>query len=334
MDSCKEAVGSMMLHYIFIGIVSATAMLLLCIIIKNNEILDKKMKLFFTYAIIGTIIVTICEVGTYYFEKPYTNFRIQSLLCDVIGFSITPFIPIFIAFSFSNADYSEIKVWFFPAMVNMIFTVISPFFGLIFVVSQENIYMRGPWFWIFILSYIWGLLILSYETIQLTKRYQTKNSFVLYLILLFILFGTSIQILFPIVHTTWICISLAITIYYAYFCEICEKFDAQTFLLNRRAYACELERMEEATKAIILIFDVDEFKKINDTYGHQVGDHCLYTVASCIKEVFQNLGMCFRIGGDEFCVITRITDEEIIRDAKDRFLKKNRKMQRKRFKNA
>lgn len=319
----------MILHYIFIGIVSAMAMLLLCIIISNNEILDRKMKLFFTYAIIGTIIVTFCEVGTYFFEKPYTDLRIQSLLCDVIGFSIAPFIPIFMALSFSNADFFKVKVWIFPATINMFFTVLSPFFGLIFAVSQENIYTRGPWFAIFILAYVWGTLLLVHETIRVTKRYQTKNSFVLYLILLFIMFGTSIQVILPAVHTTWICISLSITIYYAYFCELCEKFDAQTYLLNRRAYACEVERVMDSEQATILFFDVDEFKEINDTYGHQFGDQCLYTVACCIKEVFQNIGLCFRIGGDEFCVISRITDEAMIQDAKKSFLEKIEKCREK-----
>ncbi len=309
-------------HYIFLGIVSTMAMLLLCIIIRNNEILDRKMKMFFTYAIIATIIVTICEIGTYFFEKPFSDFRLQSFFCNVIGFSISPFIPIFMTLSFCNANYTNIKFWIFPAMLNMCMTICSPFFGLVFTISAVNVYTRGPWFFIYILAYICGILLLIYETIRLKKRYQSKNSFVLYLLLLFIIFGTSIQVILPTVHTTWICISMAITIYYAYFCEICEKFDPQTNLLNRRAYACEVERVEESNQATILIFDVDEFKEINDTYGHQFGDECLFTVACCIKEVFQNMGLCFRIGGDEFCVISKITDETTIQNAIKIFLKK------------
>lgn len=318
----KEAIDRMIQHYIFLGIVSTMAMLLLYAIIKNNEILSRKMKMFFTYAILGTIIVTLCEIGTYFFEKPYMDFRLESLFCNVIGFSISPFIPVFMALSFCNADYSKLKIWVFPATLNMIFIVLSPFFDLMFSISVDNIYTRGPWFFIYVLSYVWGILLLIYETIRLKKRYQTKNSFVLYFLLLFIIFGTSIQVILPTVHTTWICISLAITIYYAYFCEICEKFDVQTYLLNRRAYNCEVERVAESSQATILIFDVDEFKEINDTYGHQFGDECLYTVACCIKDVFQNIGLCYRIGGDEFCVISKVTDETIILDAKKMFLKK------------
>lgn len=44
---------------------------------------------------------------------------------------------------------------------------------------------------------------------------------------------------------------------------------------------------------------------INDTYGHEVGDKCLCTVAQGLREVYGNSGRCFRMGGDEFCVVLR-----------------------------
>lgn len=312
----------MILHYIFLGIIGTMAMLLLCIIVNKNETMSRKIQFYFTAAMIGTIIVTVSEIGTYFFEKPHTNLRIQSLFCDVIGFSVSPFIPIFIAFAISNLEYSKYKALFLPPIINMFFSILSPFFGLIFSVSRENIYSRGPLFFLYILMYLWGICLLAHETVKLTKRYQTKSGVVLYLLLFFILFGTSIQIILPTVHTTWICIALSMTTYYAYFCELGEKFDAQTYLLNRRAYDCEVERMEESGQAGVLIFDIDDFKMINDTYGHPYGDYCLITVADCIKDVFQEIGLCFRIGGDEFCVITKTANEAVLEEAKKKFLEK------------
>lgn len=49
--------------------------------------------------------------------------------------------------------------------------------------------------------------------------------------------------------------------------------------------------------AVIYYFDVDEFKSVNDTFGHGVGD-----------AVLAEVGYCYRIGGDEFCVIAQISD--------------------------
>ena len=42
---------------------------------------------------------------------------------------------------------------------------------------------------------------------------------------------------------------------------------------------------------------------INDTFGHNSGDMCLKSVASAIRKVYRKSGLCYRVGGDEFCVI-------------------------------
>lgn len=313
----------MTLHYILLGVVSSMAMVLLCIIINNNETLDRRMKIYFTSAILGIIIVTLAEVGAYLFEKPYyTNFRILALVCNIIGFSTAPLIPLFITLAISKLDYKKIVLCFLPGIVNIVFTFFSPVFGFIFTISSPNIYSRGPFYSVFLLSYLWGTALLALETVKINRRYPMKNSCILYFIVLYMMLGTSIQIILPMVRTTWICVALSITIYYAYFCEISVKFDAQTYLFNRRAYDCEIERMGDSGQGIVLLFDIDDFKIINDTYGHQVGDQCLYMVAGCIKEVFQDFGLCFRIGGDEFCVITKQLNEEKIENAKLEFLKR------------
>lgn len=60
--------------------------------------------------------------------------------------------------------------------------------------------------------------------------------------------------------------------------------------------------------AVIYYLDVDEFKSVNDTFGHGVGDAVLAEVGSTIYAVFSKVGYCYRIGGDEFCVIAQISD--------------------------
>jgi len=55
--------------------------------------------------------------------------------------------------------------------------------------------------------------------------------------------------------------------------------------------------------ATILVFDVDNFKSINDNYGHQYGNECLQKVAEIIQRVYGQCGLCYRIGGDEFAVV-------------------------------
>lgn len=81
--------------------------------------------------------------------------------------------------------------------------------------------------------------------------------------------------------------------------------DSMTLLGNRNAYELHLQRIisNPPHRLVFILFDVDNLKMINDTYGHHVGDQAIYLSAQCIREIFEHSGSCYRIGGDEFCVI-------------------------------
>lgn len=67
----------------------------------------------------------------------------------------------------------------------------------------------------------------------------------------------------------------------------------------------EADRWGEVQRRSAVVFDVDDFKQINDRYGHIQGDLCLAGIAECIKKSYANFGYCYRIGGDEFCVLLK-----------------------------
>lgn len=62
---------------------------------------------------------------------------------------------------------------------------------------------------------------------------------------------------------------------------------------------------------ILIVFDVDDFKQVNDLYGHLQGDVCLAEIADCIKKAYAQYGYCYRIGGDEFCVLLKNRQKEM-----------------------
>ncbi len=78
--------------------------------------------------------------------------------------------------------------------------------------------------------------------------------------------------------------------------------DPLTGLFNRGAYEMMLESVDMEHIAFILI-DVDNFKSVNDTYGHDVGDRVLKRVAQVLKHSFRSVDVICRIGGDEFVVL-------------------------------
>lgn len=61
----------------------------------------------------------------------------------------------------------------------------------------------------------------------------------------------------------------------------------------------------------LLIFDIDHFKKFNDTHGHQTGDTVLQQFAQCIEDNTRNTDICCRYGGEEFTVILPETDLDV-----------------------
>lgn len=85
--------------------------------------------------------------------------------------------------------------------------------------------------------------------------------------------------------------------------------DPLTEVYNRRAFNRLTEYHISCHKPFsLVIVDVDNFKRINDQYGHVVGDEILMQVAVYIKEQMYPDDMLFRLGGDEFALISRCID--------------------------
>lgn len=96
-----------------------------------------------------------------------------------------------------------------------------------------------------------------------------------------------------------------------------ELRDAGTDLINKKAitnYARKLIDKRVGHKVTIAIIDIDDFKSVNDTYGHMFGDEVLRDVAGILKKTVGRNGLCGRIGGDEmFIVMEHLEDDESIR---------------------
>lgn len=84
--------------------------------------------------------------------------------------------------------------------------------------------------------------------------------------------------------------------------------DSLTGLYNRRYLEVHLEKLlrknQENKKALgVLLVDIDHFKKVNDTYGHKVGDEVLKIFADRLKDKLRSVDLVARLGGEEFAVI-------------------------------
>ncbi|RZI45036.1 diguanylate cyclase [Herbaspirillum sp. HC18] len=102
------------------------------------------------------------------------------------------------------------------------------------------------------------------------------------------------------------------------------RHDPLTGLANRRHFdelkEVEFRRAQRADWPLsVLMCDIDEFKRYNDTYGHAQGDRCLITIANCLAPLFSRAGdLLARLGGEEFAVLLPNTGPEQARALAER----------------
>lgn len=100
------------------------------------------------------------------------------------------------------------------------------------------------------------------------------------------------------------------------FLEQLSNMDGLTQLYNRRYFDITIEKewkraARNGTPLSLIMFDIDNFKNYNDTYGHQVGDECLQRIAKFVQTLIQRPSdVVARYGGEEFAIILPETSEE------------------------
>ncbi len=99
--------------------------------------------------------------------------------------------------------------------------------------------------------------------------------------------------------------------------------DPLTGCLNRRAFVSAAEPLleklvREAHHISCIMADIDFFKKVNDTYGHTVGDHVIVSVARALSGQIRAGDLLCRYGGEEFCIILPGAPEEVAAEVAER----------------
>lgn len=301
-----------LLNYYYTTTISILALVALCFAIETNYTFTKKFKKNYSLAILVSIVIMILEVISVYYETENKYLGDFYLMVNILGFTISPFVVYFIARVIEEKISKSGRVYIGLLALNALLCITSPFTGLMFNIKNQT-YQRGPLYFIFILTYLYGFFYLIYRLIKYMNGQNGVSYPLVCCYVIFFLVGSSCQILVRKAHVGWVCISFLLILFYVYLCEYREKEDKLTGLLNRRAYEYILNKKNKKD-GYVIIMDIDNFKNVNDTFGHSYGDFCIKTVAQCIKDVFYSYGKAYRIGGDEFCVIIFNDDEKIINE--------------------
>ena len=287
---------------------------------QRNNLFSKQRRRAYLYAVGAVAVAIIAEALSVNFSQPYSVHRVVNVASCIIGFTLTPILPFLLVNAYRDETWQMKRVLFLPALINVVFVFLSPRYSLIFNVSAANEYARGSFFAVYVLAYLFGMAVFLIAARKAISIYQSRNRTVLLALLGFTLIGTSIQLVWPEALVSWSTITIVMILGYAYHSELLDKHDALTRLFNRRAYEEHLPELKADGRGVVVLFDADDFKLVNDQHGHQYGDQCLRTIADIIRSTYSKIGCSYRIGGDEFCVLGTCDNEEVVQEANREFV--------------
>lgn len=243
-------------YFLVLTTIDLFVLTFMCILTKLSETLNSKQKRGFFLAFVLIGVISILEVITILVDGAPVHLRWLNILSNYLGFGLSPAVSLCLVYvldkkqgvrrGFKTAVACEAAY-----LISLALTLPG---GMVFSVSEENLYSRGDFFAFYVTAYFAALVYLAACTAITARVFQNRSRI-------------------------------------------------QNSYLNRTA---EMRRSGE----VLVVFDVDDFKQVNDRYGHVKGDICLAEIAACIKRAYARHGYCYRTGGDEFCVLLRDGDKE------------------------
>lgn len=197
-----------------------------------------------------------------------------------------------------------------PMHIQAILAMISLSNGMLFYIDSANLYHRGRYF--VIVALLKGLYLVASMTYGLVI-YGKENQRNIPLIILFpypVVIGATIQFFFQYTEVYLVSLALTMLMVYLRLQNIHANRDYLTNLYNRSIGEAYLKHQQNKKKLVAgILMDIDGFKQVNDTYGHNYGDICLRHVAQLLSDSFSRNWLICRYGGDEFLLV-RILHEK------------------------
>ena len=280
----------------------ATTLFMLFHLSQCNEFLTHEVKRKLILVSVLIMVGTICEFLGVLLDGKDLEFILYHKMVKAIEFSVAPIIPVVFAEIIGLKGKGD-KLVHMALATNVALEIASIYFGFIFSIDDKNFYHRENFYFIYGIFYTIGICLFFTEVVNFCKEYQNKNDQTLIAMSLFLILGLGIQIINSQLRTNWLTVSIVYMMFYIYYSDLMFQIDPLTELLNRLCYESLLKNLDYTTAIIML--DANDFKLVNDNYGHHAGDVVLKKLAKVIKKSYSNVGYCFRIGGDEFCVILK-----------------------------
>lgn len=218
----------------------------------------------------------------------------------------------------------EEKKWqkaliFIPVLLVTILLVINLFNGMLFTINENNLYSRGKYIYIYSIVIATYIIVMGanlvYCYFKNIDNKKLKEEFKKLLIF------TSIPIVSALIQNFnygitlgQVGLTLSVLLIYLNGQKKDSNIDELTGIYNRRAFNRNVSRLFNSKKLMFLmLMDANDFKMINDKYGHLEGDKALVAIANILKNAISNTDKDYflaRYGGDEFIIVGEIKSQD------------------------
>ena len=289
-------------YYTVVIFLAVFIMLIMDMLVRSNDILEPGQR---RRVYIISSLVIICSVSEWlgvYLDGTDIRFRALHIAVKTVELAAAPAITVLCS-GLMNKLHRHRAICA-VLLIHTALEIVSAFTGFIFYVDGANVYGHGQFYMIYVLAYLAGVVLFVYSLLSSAVRNYGINRMLMLALPTFFLCGLVLQYASGDIRVTWLCASVDVLMTYVLYSELMQRVDPMTHLLNRRSYESRLASLRRS--AVIFFFDIDNFKAINDTYGHAFGDEALSAVGGAIYSVFGKNGICYRVGGDEFSAVMDI----------------------------
>lgn len=298
---------------IYANLLPIASLVFFIIFILKNPVFDKKQTKYFllsgsvTLFMILVVCVDFVINQSVYINQTVPNIYLLRRLTTFLNFAVSPLIPMLV-YNIYASKKVNIAVYL-PAIVNVSLCFISIFYGLIFYIREGNFYNRGP---LFLLPFITSLFYLGMLIIQPGHVYtKSKKTERLFIVMVAVVLSSCmyLEVMHRFLFLTWDFTSICLILYYLLLNIHRTIIDPLTGSYNRIAHTKELEKIDHNCPCIVALIDINDFKEVNDMYGHDAGDKCLQEFALVLEHAFSSIGNVYRLGGDEFMILAKKVSE-------------------------
>lgn len=275
----------------------------------------------YNFMLIVTFIATINETLSFIIDaRPgfifhilqYISNTISSASSGIIGYCWCLFVEYHIHRNFERIKKKS-RILAIPLIIATILIIINLLgTGIIFDISKENVYTRGP------MNFILYIFVFVYYIESIYTVHKAKYDsilvefFPIYYFIIPCMIGTMIQGFFFGVSTIWLCVAIAFIIVYIEIQISISFIDNLSGLYNRKYMNHYLNKLQNDKPKHVygFLMDINDFKAINDTYGHLKGDYALIQFGKILQHSIDKDSVAIRMGGDEFVIFAELKSDE------------------------